>query len=173
MAAEKRRQVAEQSRANRQKAAEEVAAQESEENSVLDDLLEKLRNGENVGRKARRMRPSAAVRPTASVAPSTDVLLGSASGTASDTADIAKGMLARLKSDGFDTTPLASTGGTRPHRRVRRGSSHAAALSEEAELSTGEYSTSPDDRDALNEGSTVGAFVQGPELDNDIMDVVF
>jgi hypothetical protein len=39
-------------------------AQEAEETAALDNLLEKLRNGDNVGRRARRTRPSAASMST-------------------------------------------------------------------------------------------------------------
>lgn len=96
--AERRRIAAEELRAARQKAQEE--ASENEDTSVLDNLLEKLRSGENIGRRARRTRPSAAAStPTADTTPSFDT---------EDPAGLAKDMLARLQSDGFTTLPPSS-----------------------------------------------------------------
>lgn len=96
--AEKRRIAAEELRAARQKAQEE--ASESEDTSVLDNLLEKLRSGENIGRRARRTRPSAAASTsTVDTTPSLDT---------EDPAGLAKDMLARLQSDGFATLPPTS-----------------------------------------------------------------
>ncbi|CCM06758.1 uncharacterized protein FIBRA_09056 [Fibroporia radiculosa] len=117
---EKRRQVAEESKANRQKLAEEAAAIDDGDHAVLDDLLEKLRNGESAGRKARRNR-STVSRPPPPLALSADALLGTAP-SGNDTVDIAKDMLARLKSDGFETVPPVSqsTSSSQTARRSRR-----------------------------------------------------
>ena len=52
----KRRQAAEEAKASRKKATEEAQSQEAEETAALDNLLEKLRNGDNVGRRTRRAR---------------------------------------------------------------------------------------------------------------------
>ena len=76
---------------SRWKAQEE--ASESEDTSVLDNLLEKLRSGENVGCRARRTRPSAASSSfTVDTTSSVDK---------EDIAGQARDMLARLQSDGF------------------------------------------------------------------------
>ena len=100
MAVEKRRQAAEAAKANKLKAAEQPE-QTEEDNAALDNLLEKLRNGDSVGRKARRSRKSTAPRaPAAPLTLNTDVLLSAKSGD--DTVDIARDMLAKLKADGFD-----------------------------------------------------------------------
>lgn len=94
--AEKRRAAAEELKAARQKAQEE--APENADTTVLDDLLEKLRSGENVGRRARRARQSA-VSSTLTVDTTT-----SFDSVKEDPAGAAKDLLARLKSDGFAAT---------------------------------------------------------------------
>ena len=117
LAMDKRKQAAETAKANREKAKEAAAAEEAENSSVLDTLLEKLRNGDNVGRKARRARPSASARPSAPLNLTPDGLLASGN----DTVDLARDMLARLKSDGFDTLiPSSPTAKSMPNRRSRR-----------------------------------------------------
>ena len=88
---------------------------------MLDNLLEKLRNGDNVGRKARRTRPTAASRPTPPLDLSGASLLAAGAGTGDQTADLARNMLARLQSDGFNATaPTSPTSSTAPPRRPRR-----------------------------------------------------
>lgn len=89
--AEKRRIAAEELRAARQKA--QAEASENEDTSVLDNLLEKLRSGENVGRRARRTRPNAAT--------STLTVDTAASFDKEDPAGAARDLLARLQSEGF------------------------------------------------------------------------
>lgn len=118
---EKRKQAAEQAKANRDKAKANAPGDDAENTSALDSLLEKLRNGDNVGRKARRTRASAANRPSTPLDLSAASLLASSGRT--DTVDIARDMLARLKSDGFEalvpTSPTASTAPRRTRRRIR------------------------------------------------------
>lgn len=124
MAVEKRKLAAEEMKANRQKALEASSAQENEDTSALDTLLEKLRNGDTVGRRARRARPSAEPRPAIPLTLSLDETSG---GT--DTADIARDMLARLQSDGFEAfTPSSPT--PQPQRRRRRRAATNGDISE-------------------------------------------
>ena len=129
--AEKRRMAAEELRAARQKAQEE--ASESEDTSVLDNLLEKLRSGENVGRRARRTRPSATS--------STLTVDTTSSFDKEDPAGQARDMLARLQSDGFVALPKSN-----PHPSSRRNRRRLAGL--EATLE------SPDERDSITYDST-------------------
>ncbi|EEB88346.1 hypothetical protein MPER_13864, partial [Moniliophthora perniciosa FA553] len=60
LAVEKRKQAAEEMRANREKALE--AAGNNENNDVLDSLLEKLRSGDTAPRKSRRAKGAAGTR---------------------------------------------------------------------------------------------------------------
>lgn len=108
--AEKRRIAAEELRAARQKAQEE--ASENEDTSVLDNLLEKLRSGENVRRRAQRPRPSAAT-PTLTVDTTSPFDTEDLAGTALD-------MLARLKSDGFAAVAPAKSNPYSSRRNRRR-----------------------------------------------------
>lgn len=114
--AEKRRMAAEEMRAARQKAQDE--ASESEDTSVLDNLLEKLRSGEKVGRRARRSRKSVTVSPLTldTTAPSL---------SKEDPAGLARDMLARLQSDGFTaltpTSPKANPYSASRRNRRRPG----------------------------------------------------
>ncbi|THG99732.1 hypothetical protein EW026_g2656 [Hermanssonia centrifuga] len=118
-AMEKRKQAAEEAKARRENAKAQAAVQDSEDTSILDNLLEKLRNGDSVGRKARRARPSTANRPVA-VPLNLDANGLLAAGTGNDTADLARDMLARLKSDGFDALPVSPTTANPPRRTRRR-----------------------------------------------------
>jgi cytokinesis protein len=116
---EKRKQAAEENRANRQKALDASASLENEDTSVLDNLLEKLRNGDTVGRKARRAR---AIPDGQSKSPLALIPEGALPGTGGDAADIARDMLARLKSDGFEAfAPSAAPAPPRTRRRRRTG----------------------------------------------------
>jgi cytokinesis protein len=131
LAVQKRKQAAEDAKANRKKVTEEALAQEAEETAALDNLLEKLRNGDNVGRRARRPRPSVASarEPTLLSLPDKDkdlppIALG---GT---TADIARGMLEQLKTNGFVSPTIASSAPKR--RRLRTGNLTAFAAELEA-----------------------------------------
>jgi cytokinesis protein len=124
---EKRRQQHEDLVASRTKAANSPTT-ESQEASVLDDLLDKLRSGDTVaGRRTRRQRPGA---PSRTPGP-----LTLPTGGEGDAADIAKDMLARLKSDGFDAalaplSPGPTTGKRRS--RPRRGSASAGQGDEQS-----------------------------------------
>ena len=134
--AEKRRIAAEELRAARQKAQEE--ASENEDTSVLDNLLEKLRCGENVGRRARRTRPSATSSTlTIDTTPSIDK---------EDPAGLARDMLARLQSDGFATLPPTSPK-SNPYSSSRRNRRRLAGLESTLE--------SPDERDSVTYNDSV------------------
>jgi cytokinesis protein len=121
---QKRKQAMEESKITRQKAQEasvdEVPGQEDEDRAALDTLLEKLRNGDTVGRRAGRARRGAENRPAVPSSLNTDGILAP---DVNDTADIARDMLARLQSDGFQTftSTLSSTGPKRQTRRRRDG----------------------------------------------------
>ena len=116
--AAKRRAAAEELKAARQKAQEE--ASESEDTSVLDNLLEKLRSGENVRRRARRSRPNAAASTlTVETAPSFDK---------EDPASAARDLLARLQSDGFTTLTPPASAKSNPYSASRRNRRRPAGL---------------------------------------------
>jgi len=122
LAMQKRKQAMEESKITRQKAQEASSngtpGQEDEDTSVLDTLLEKLRNGDTVGRRAGRARRAAENRPAV---PSSLTADGTPAPDANDTADIARDMLARLQSDGFQAfTPSSPTTGSRRQTRRRR-----------------------------------------------------
>lgn len=101
-AVEKRKQAMAETRQLRQNAKDASVREEDE--SVLDNLLEKLRNGDTVTRRARRARPKPEARPL--VAP------------LEATGDVARDMLAALQADGFGTLP--PTVPSAPRRRTRR-----------------------------------------------------
>jgi cytokinesis protein len=137
---DKRRQAAEEAKANRKKATEDALAQEAEETAALDNLLEKLRNGDNVGRRARRARPSAASLSTRELPllqlPDKDKELPPISAVGGTTADIARGMLEQLKTNGFVSetfAPLSPTTPSVPKRRRLRTDDLAAAFAAELE----------------------------------------
>jgi cytokinesis protein len=111
LAAEKRKLAAED-KVNRDRPAEAI---ENEEAAVLDNLLEKLRNGDVVGRRARRARPSAETRNNLPMSLS----LGGSVFETGETAAIAKDMLAQLHSDGFETSPSYKITPTTRRRRRR------------------------------------------------------
>lgn len=170
---EKRRQAAEDFKASRQKAAEEAPGQEHEDTSILDDLLEKLRNGDSVGRKARRTRPSTASRPGRPLNITTDALVGSGSGN--DTADIARDMLARLKSDGFSTlAPVSPTTLSATRRKSRKGESSfmkglAEGLDKEGDVQQASDHLT-DTVDFVGEESTVVGSITDSEAETMITD---
>ncbi|KAH9927040.1 hypothetical protein B0H21DRAFT_763729 [Amylocystis lapponica] len=153
-------------RKNRELITEGTADQDDEDTSVLDTLLEKLRNGDNVGRKSRRARSKGSRRSTAPPPLSTDILLGPDSGT--DTADIARDMLARLKSDGFSTvTPVSPTGPSATRRTRRRRGSIIKELSGSEQLTDNMAEVEGDEifemADSLAEESTTA----GSRTDSD------
>ena len=122
---EKRRQAVEESKANRAKAAEAAG-----DNDVLDTLLEKLRNGDTVGRRSRRTRPSASTR----AAPPLPLDLTDLD-ESSDAANIARDMLAQLASDGFKAAIPASPTVAAVERRRRRRAERSAARNESEPMS--------------------------------------
>lgn len=134
-AVEKRKQAQEEMKVNRAKAREAASAQDLEDTAALDNLLEKLRNGDSVGRRMRRGRTGAAARPPEPLTVSTE---GSINGGGTDTADIARDMLAQLKSGGFETfvptspTISAALAPTTRRRRLR-AETMAAELAAELE----------------------------------------
>jgi cytokinesis protein len=152
LALEKRKAAAEEAKLNRVRAREAAAVDDAENDAVLDNLLAKLRNGDNVGRKARRTRQGAANRPAAPLDLSGASLL--ASGTGNETVDLARDMLARLKSDGFDAiTPTSPTTSIAPHRRSRR---RIRGISEDLDL----------DGSPMSQTSGIPAEGQDPSLDS-------
>lgn len=105
MAAEKRRLAVNEVKTNREVPPDPLRTEDA---SVLDNLLEKLRNGDIVGRRQRRTRPSVD-RNEAPLPLSFD-----------GSVDIARDMLAQLKSDGFETShPLTSPAIPARRRRPR------------------------------------------------------
>jgi cytokinesis protein len=123
-ASERRKQQAEDVKAARAKVANVTA----EDSTMLDSLLEKLRSGESVKGRTGKTRRAERQKP----APS-PLSLPEANG---DTADIAKGMLAALKSDGFDPalTPLSPTLKVEPTRSRRARIRSDPELAEEIAL---------------------------------------
>lgn len=104
-ATERRKQAMAESRTQRRNAQRPVA--DEEDDGVLDNLLDKLRNGDSIVRRDRKNR-----KPDTRLAlPLLDT------GTVSDKA---KGMLAQLKADGFDASLPPSPNPTAPRRRVRK-----------------------------------------------------
>jgi cytokinesis protein len=117
--------------------AQETLSQEADETAALDNLLEKLRNGDNVGRRARRTRPSAASVSTRELPllqlPDKDKDLPPISALGGTTADIARGMLEQLKTNGFVSetfTPLSPATPAPRRRRLRTGDLAAAFAAE-------------------------------------------
>ena len=131
MALEKRKQAAQAMKESREKA----AAENIERNDVLDNLLEKLRNGEGVNRKSRRTRGGAG-----EMQPVVPLTLQLDDGATGDTVDIARDMLAQLQSNGFVAPTPSPTVPTRPssRRRTRRRMEAASegALEPKSPLST-------------------------------------
>jgi cytokinesis protein len=134
MAADKRRQAAEDAKAVRKKAIDRAQAQSTEEATMLDDLLEKLRNGDNVGRRARQ-RTRAGVSAPETLPVDTPVPFNPSMITL-DTAGLAQNMLAALKSDGFEMfVPTSPTTPTRRHRRRHATGSDDAVSSTQSTAS--------------------------------------
>jgi cytokinesis protein len=99
LAVEKRKLAAEESRTNRQRAQDQV----NDDSAVLDNLLERLRNGDNVGKRVKRARPQAENVTFSSSQHISAIQEEAISKSENDTVDIARDMLARLQSDGFVT----------------------------------------------------------------------
>lgn len=104
-ATERRKQAMAESRTQRKNAQRPVV--DEEDDGVLDNLLDKLRNGDSIVRRDRKNR-----KPDTKLAlPLLDTVTVS---------DKAKGMLAQLKADGFDASLPPSPNFTAPRRRVRK-----------------------------------------------------
>lgn len=165
---EKRKQAAEEAKATRQKAKQEAATQSTADTEALDSLLEKLRAGDGVGRKARRPRPSAGNKQPAPLTLDTQGL--SDTGGSSDPANLARDMLARLKSDGFEAlTPSSPTAGpsTRASRRSRRRGESTTFKGIADELSASQFlqlTTPGQDESADESVSAVGDDTSGTGL---------
>lgn len=112
LAVERRKQALEETKAQRQKAMESSAIDE-ESNTVLDNLLQKLRNGESI---RKNKGPGRQVKPHPPIPITLNLESGNQTG---DAADVARDMLARLQSDGFVTAPLPSARSQRRERRRR------------------------------------------------------
>jgi cytokinesis protein len=168
-ALERRRQAAEDAKASRKKATAEAQAQEAEETAALDNLLEKLRNGDNVGRRTRRARPSASAISTRepTLPPPPDKETPPVSTLGGTTADIARGMLEQLKTNGFVSetfAPLSPTKSSAPsaprRRRLRTGNLAAVA----AEL---EAAGSPPESPGPRLGLFLGTYEDGSDTGRD------
>ena len=139
---EKRKRHAEEMKASRLAADSTASSSEPADTSALDNLLEKLRNGDSVGRKARRNR---VITPTPVITSETasDLVNG-------DPSDLAKDMLARLKSEGFDgpLSPIPPSPRSMRHQsrrnrlRMSDFSGTANALDEESEVDVEHASSS-------------------------------
>ena len=88
----------------------------SEDADVLDSLLDKLRSGATIGRKARRSKVDKTISPPLDLE------------VDGDAADIARDMLARLKSSGFETiaSPTMPSAPRRARSRPRRRMSNTS-----------------------------------------------
>ncbi|KAG6865861.1 hypothetical protein C0991_010942, partial [Blastosporella zonata] len=112
-AVEKRKQTLEEQRLAREKAQDEKVPDESSD--VLDSLMEKLRNGDPISRRAARRQPAAAsAQPSAPLSLTLENTLPSGD----DTANAARDLLAQLQSNGFKPPSPITT--TAPRRRRRR-----------------------------------------------------
>lgn len=137
MNAQKRKQAMEEQKITRQKAQDAAnEAHTDDDTSVLDNLLEKLRNGDaSVSRRARRPRPSAENRPPL---PALNIDGPPAGGD--DTAEIARDMLARLQSDGFQAfvpgSPSVGAAARRQTRRRRAGNNLSMSGMSDLELAS-------------------------------------
>ena len=93
----------EESNNSRLKSADAAVEQDREDISILDNLLEKLRNGDSVGRRPRRAWRTTDISVAA--IPARDSFTN---GPRDDAAEVARDMLARLQSDGFEAfAPLS------------------------------------------------------------------
>lgn len=136
----RRKQAQEEMKANRDRAREAASPQDIEDTSALDNLLEKLRAGDSVGRRARRARPSRGAGVEVPPVP-TLILNPETMSPPKEAVDLAMDMLATLKSDGFVPTPTSppSSSSALPtvrRRRLRTGTIAAdlAAAAEGLEL---------------------------------------
>jgi cytokinesis protein len=113
----------EENKAQRLKAQESSGVDE-ESNTVLDNLIEKLRNGESI-RKGKK--PNRQDRPRSSVPITLSLETGDQTG---DAGDVARDMLARLQGDGFVMPPSPLPPSTSSQRRERRRRERPTLLGE-------------------------------------------
>lgn len=148
---ERRKQQAEDAKAARAKA----ATVPTEDTTMLDSLLEKLRSGESVKVRTGKTRRGERQKPGPSPLSLPDAGVG-------DTANIAKGMLAALKSDGFDpaSIPLSPTSKVEPTRSRRARIRSDPELAEEialAEAARAAEATDPEaETEVFDESPSVG-----------------
>ena len=132
---------------------EDTLAQEAEETAALDNLLEKLRNGDNIGRRARRARPSAVSTKELPLPPPKDK-------EPPPIGDKARGMLEQLKTNGFVSDsfmPVSPTAVSAPRRRRLWAGTMAAALAAELEAAgAGDLLGSPGSTPGTDKGSLLG-----------------
>ncbi|KAJ8586808.1 actin-binding FH2, partial [Rhizopogon salebrosus TDB-379] len=115
-AVEMRKQAMAESRQLRQNAKD--AGPKEEDDAVLDNLLEKLRSGDTVTRRARRGCPKPDTGP---IIPPLDTAAPFDTTVPLDTVDVARDMLAQLKRDGFGASiPSSPTVSSAPRRQMRR-----------------------------------------------------
>lgn len=87
----------------------------NESSDALDSLLEKLRNGDPISRRAARRLPAANAQPSAQLSLALEKTLPSGD----ETVDAARDLLAQLQSNGFKP-PISLTVSSTPRRRRRR-----------------------------------------------------
>lgn len=144
-------------RANRKAA--DLSSSESgpADHSALDNLLEKLRNGDSAGRKTRRNRGHKPTPSQLALEPSTSEEF------LDDTSDKAKELLARLKSgvldapfSGVPSSPRKPRHSTTRRARLRMGdiSMGASPVEEESEYDVDELDTQPSSADWDASGMT-------------------
>ncbi|PVF99010.1 actin-binding FH2 [Serendipita vermifera] len=125
-AAERRRQQVEEAKAARAKA--DTSQVGPEDTQMLDSLIEKLRAGDSVKGRATRKRNAKdrSARPAPSPLSLALLTEGGGDGPSGDAGDLARGMLAALKSDGFAPenmdaiVPIPMSSSTTPMSPTRR-----------------------------------------------------
>lgn len=144
---EKRKKAAEEMREQRNKKTDySFTAQEGGDTAALDNLLEKLRNGDSIGRRRNKGRagrrapqaPAADVPPVPKDEVNERAVFTPTNG-AENAADLARDMLARLQSDGFNAftpTPTQSRPPRRPRRRREAGNSDGGTEDSPAGVNT-------------------------------------
>lgn len=132
LAMERRKQAMAETRAQRQNV-EQASVTDTEDNAVLDNLLEKLRIGDSIIRKDRKARKSDVRSPLVNTAAMTEP------------GDRAKDMLAQLKADGFivSTSDSSTTATTTSRRRARKRTPGVLSETEEVQSELASPSPSP------------------------------
>lgn len=167
-ALERRRKAAEEAKASRPFRITEGDVSNTGDNAVLDNLLEKLRNGDSVGRKSRRNRRTKD-KQLGQGESITNGKVGDAPelgepNNGDKTVDLARDMLAALKSDGFEAfAPGTSTSSTsRSSRRPRQRRATEFGQAEEAPVSPSSF-----DKDAYAFQRGDGIFPAANEASED------